>query len=397
VIEGVVLHEQGNASLDSLDAHALSDDELEAAIVGLHRSNQSSAAHEARMIALFDSRRAYRSDGSRSAAARLARKTGGSRKELGSAVSLGRRLRLMPLVDAALATGEITVEHARILGKLAASDRRKVAESFVECEAGLVGFAKDLEFGDFARAVRYWEQRVDADGAEETAGEQHARRHLHVSQTFDGVFALDGILDPVGGTVFTTALRRIENELFEADWADAKAVHGDDTRPEHLQRTPAQRRADALVIMAERAMAMPPGSRLPAPLITVHVGYETFAGPLCELSSGTVITPGQVIPLLDRAYIERAVFEGPNRIIELGERTRFFRGGLRRCVEIIHRRCVHPGCDVSAEECDIDHEIEFNDGGLTTQENGKPRCKPDHRHKSRTGNKSRKQRPPPDN
>lgn len=308
MIEGVALHEQGNASLDSLDAHALSDDELEAAIVALHRSNQRSAAHEARMIALFDSRRAYRSDGSRSAAARLARKTGGSRKELGRAVSLGRRLRLMPLVDAALAAGEIMLEHARILGRLAASDRRKVADAFVECEAELVGFAKDLEFGDFVRAVRYWEQRADADGTEETAAAKHTRRHLHVSQTFDGV----------------------------------------------------------------------------------------FAGPLCELASGTVIAPGQIVPLLDRAYIERAVFDGPNRIIELGERTRFFRGGLRRCVEIIHRRCVHSGCDVSAEECDIDHEIEFNDGGLTIQENGKPRCKPDHRYKSRTGSGPGNQRPPPD-
>lgn len=123
-------------------------------------------------------------------------------------------------------------------------------------------------------------------------------------------------------------------------------------------------------------MSTPAGARTPRPLITVHVGYETFAGRLCELSTGTVISPGQILPLLTRADVERAVFDGPERIIELGQRTRFFTGGLRRCVEVLHRYCTHPGCDVPAEECEIDHVIEYEDGGLTVQENGKPRCTP---------------------
>jgi hypothetical protein len=234
--------------------------------------------------------------------------------------------------------------------------------------------------------VRYWEQRADAAEAEEKARKQHDSRRVHMSQTLDGEWYLEGRFDAIGGTKLATALRRIEQELFEQDWADAKQIHGDDTRVELLARTPAQRRADAMVLMAERAMAMPKGARLPLPLLTVHLGYETFNGPLCELSNGTVITPGQIIPLLTEAEVERAVFAGPKRIIELGQRTRFFTGGLRRC--------VHPGCDVPAEECQIDHDEEYEDGGLTTQANGRPRCTPHHVYKTnaKTRTASRRRR-----
>jgi hypothetical protein len=402
VIEGVALHRQANDLLGGLDVSSLSDDGLEAAIVELRRENERSLAVEARLVGAFDARKAYRSDGSRSTAARLSRKTKVSRREVRGQVRLGRRLKLMPKVDAALTAGEITVEHAQILGKLAASVSERVAGAFPESEGQLLGFAKDLSFVDFVTAVRYWEQRADAVGAEEKAKKQHGSRRVHLSETLEGEWYLEGRFDPVAGTKLATALRRIEKELFEQDWAEAKEIHGDDTRVEDLARTPAQRRADALVVMAERAMAMPQGARLPAPLVTVHLGYETAKGPLCELSNGTVVTPGQIIPLLTEAEIERAVFAGPKRIIELGQRTRFFTGGLRRCVEIIHRRCVHPGCDVPAEECQIDHVKEYEDGGLTLQDNGEPRCDSHNLFKTNTKTRTtprpqRRRRPEPRN
>lgn len=217
--------------------------------------------------------------------------------------------------------------------------------------------------------------------------------HLQASRALDGGNLWEEVRasghgpppGELGAAVGRSRLPSSEDRISELlDWAAAKEIHGDDTRVELLARTPAQRRADAMVVMAERAMAMPKGARLPRPLVTVHVGYETFAGPLCELSNGTVITPGQIIPLLTEAEIERAVFEGSKRIIELGKRTRFFTGGLRRCVEVIYRRCVHPGCDVPAEDCQIDHVQEYEDGGLTVQDNGEPRCGSHNLYKTNT-------------
>src|SRR4051812_39400693 len=56
-----------------------------------------------------------------------------------------------------------------------------------------------------------------------------------------------------GGTEYENELRSIERELFEADWAAARAEHGDDALPSTLPRTSAQRMADAQVEMARRS------------------------------------------------------------------------------------------------------------------------------------------------
>src|SRR5205085_6708857 len=109
--------------------------------------------------------------------------------------------------------------------------------------------------------------------------------------------------------IVSRALKKIEHELFEADWAEAKVRVGEGVSAADLARRPAQRRADALVEMARRASAMPAGARLPQPLVTVLVGLETFSGRVCELASGTVVTPGSLLPWLTDAYVERVVFD----------------------------------------------------------------------------------------
>ncbi len=114
--------------------------------------------------------------------------------------------------------------------------------------------------------------------------------------------------------------------MFEADWKEAKAVHGDDVSLDKLARTPAQRRADALVEMAIRAATAPAGGRRPRPLFTVLVDYPTMTGRVCELADGTVITPGTLAPWLSQGEVERVVFDGPSRVVDVGVRSRFFTG-----------------------------------------------------------------------
>ena len=148
----------------------------------------------------------------------------------------------------------------------------------------LVDQARTLGYRAFARALAYWAQLADPDGTDRSAEAQHAARRLHLSQSFNGGWVLDALFDPIHGAVLAQALGAIEQELFEADWAEARSRFGDNVRTSQLARTPAQRRADALVEMARRAMAVPGGARLPEPLFTVLVGYETFAGRICELA-----------------------------------------------------------------------------------------------------------------
>ena len=170
------------------------------------------------------------------------------------------------------------------------------------------------------------------------------------------------------------AVRRIEDELFDSDWAEARARVGEGVSASDLARTPAQRRADAVVEMARRSGAVPPGARLPEPLFTVLVGYETFAGRICELAEGTVVAPGSVVRWLDEAWVERVVFDGPSRVIDVGARRRIFTGATRRAVEVRDQECFHPLCDVAAERCEVDHVEPYSQGGPTIASNGRAAC-----------------------
>ncbi|HEX2193148.1 MAG TPA: HNH endonuclease signature motif containing protein [Acidimicrobiales bacterium] len=194
---------------------------------------------------------------------------------------------------------------------------------------------------------------------------------------------LDGAFDPIAGEILAAELRRLDDGLFAADWAEARQRVGEEVRARDLRRSPAQRRADALVEMATRSATAPPGGRRPEPLFSVHVGYETFAGTLCELANATMVTPGTLVPWLERAEIERVVFDSPSRVIDVGVRRRLFGGATRRAIEVRDRECFDPSCDVPAERCEIDHVRPWAEGGLTTEANGRPAC-PFHHRRRRT-------------
>ena len=129
-----------------------------------------------------------------------------------------------------------------------------------------------------------------------------------------------------------------------------------------------------MVEMARRAGAVPAGARMPEPLFTVLVGYETFAGRICELAGASPVTPGSLVPWLERAQVERVVFDGPDRIKNVGVRRRLFTGATRRAVEVRDCECFDDFCDLPAEECEIDHVQPWAAGGATTDDNGRPAC-----------------------
>ena len=240
-------------------------------------------------------------------------------------------------------------------------------------EALLVGEAKRLSFASFARALAYWRWRADPDGAESDAAASRESRHLHFSQSFGAMWFADGVFDPVGGEIVAREPHRLEEELFAGDWAEAKARVGEEVHTSDLRRSAAQRRADALVEMATRSATAPADGRRPEPLFSVLVGYETFAGPLCELAGGAMVTPDS-LAYLESAWAERVVFDSPSRVLDVGVRRRLFSGATRRAVEVRDRECFEPSCDVPAERCQIDHVRPRAEGGPTTQANGRPAC-----------------------
>ncbi|MGI9667256.1 MAG: HNH endonuclease signature motif containing protein, partial [Acidimicrobiia bacterium] len=71
-----------------------------------------------------------------------------------------------------------------------------------------------------------------------------------------------------------------------------------------------------------------------------------------------------------------------DRVLQAGPLRRRPTASLRRLIEAKNRRCVFPGCRTPSSDCDIDHRIEYQHGGTTTEDNLTPLCRKDHRLKS---------------
>lgn len=364
------LAELVEADLDAVDdATVLAD-----VLVDLLGAESQLQALAARVAGRVDSSRVWANDGSRSCAAWLGRAANRDRAEVAALVGRGRELRDMPAAAAAHEGGKLSARHVRLLARA----RRLAPDEFASDEEWLVAQASQLSFADFSKTIAYWIQCAAPDDVEDEARRRYENRSVRLSKGLDGCGVLDVDFEPVGFAEFAEALARIEHELWEADWADARHRIGPDATTRDLARSNAQRRYDALVEMARRASAMPPGATKPIPLVTVHIDHPTTTGRLCELSTGTVVTPGEVLPLLTCADIERVVFAGPSRIVDLGRTQRFFTGGTRRAVEILHPTCTHPTCEVPSSRCHIDHVPDWDDGGRTDHDAGVPRCMNHH-------------------
>ncbi|MGQ0519742.1 MAG: DUF222 domain-containing protein [Actinomycetota bacterium] len=337
----------------------------------LHRALARLEAATTVASGAFDAAGGWQSGRARSAAAWIAYRCNLPKAAASRRVHLGRDLRHLPVTERAWLAGDVGGAHASVLAR---ARTKATAEAMERDEDLLVSKASGLHFPAFVRAVAYWSQRADPDGTEDRAAKQVEGRRFHLSQGFEGTWLGDLLLDPVGGAIVHTALQRIVDELFDDDWSEARARVGEGAGVDDLRRTPAQRRADALIEMAVRSGTAPAGGRRPEPLFTVLVGWETFAGPVCELANGTVVSPGTVAEWLDRAWAERVVFDTPSRVIDVGETRRLFTGALRRAVQVRDRECFEDLCDVPAEWCQVDHIEPWAAGGRTTEANGRLAC-----------------------
>ena len=334
----------------------LSDEELQQGVVSLQKSASIVAVASARALEPWHARRAWLRTGHLSAAAALARaahlSTRSARRELRRANQLTR----MPLTARAIVDGRLSIDHADLFGRANEPWRR---ELFHEHEPTLVEQCSHLHWEPATRVVQYWALRADAITDQPAPPAPAA--HCWAADTPDGVVHLRAALDPIGGEILTTELRRLEQQLRALDHQ-----HG-------VTRTAGQRRAAALVEMAARSASTPEGAQRPRPLFTVIVGDATAAH-LCQLASGTVLHPAHAVPYLAEALLETIRFDGLRNVRAVSPQ-RTFTGLLRRAVIARDRFCTHPsGCNVPAQHCDIDHVQPWANGGPTTLANATARC-----------------------
>ena len=160
-------------------------------------------------------------------------------------------------VAAAMARGQLSYSKVRALTRVATP----------ATEAYLLAVALRSTAAQVERLVRAW-RRADRDAAPDAEQERLASRALHMQVDEDGMVVLRGRLTPEIGTVL---LRAVEAAVEQVPACEAGEAD-DDT-------TIAQRRADALGLVAESALAggLDPGNSADRFQVTVHVQAGTLS------------------------------------------------------------------------------------------------------------------------
>jgi hypothetical protein len=311
-----------------------------------------------------------------------------------------RALRDLPLVWAAYEAGSIPVAHVRAIARVASNPR--VEEHLAKGDGVFVQAATTLGYDDFLAALREWERLADTDGADQSNEKAYERRNATVQRSsIDGSFGLEGSFGPLQGSLIAATMDQYERAELLADWADARERHGDAARTEHLARTPAQRRADALYAIFVRASSTPPDARPAEPLVNVVIDQRTFEEQLRRTAGETVVVdpnddldtrrshdlagnplhPADVLAAAVVGHVRRVVVDTRGTVIDLGTKQRLFTGSARAAalLQALLRTpgglgCLWPGCDGSGGCLQVDHREPARRAGPTDVDNSDAYC-----------------------
>jgi len=347
-----------------------------------------------------------------------------------SEVRRARICRDFPQVGEALLAGRIGVAQ---IDELVRVQRNARAVRYLDTPAVdmLVDHAEHLPVRSLSAVVERWLMWADPDGAWRDQTDSMNNRTAHV-------IAANGELsiNACGGDALTSeALRNIFAHFVEVEFRNdcesRRAAHGDRADDFPLHRTDAQRRFDALVTIFRQAYRASGDGKLPDPVVnilcdqrTLHdlmgrAGITLADGEMldldslttaqidavlaefvndpramltrrCETSLGQQIAPQLLIRALLTAQVRRVVLDSKGTVVDLGERRRLFTGNARIAATLLERFCQHPGCEVPADRCQIDHNQSHTDGGRTDQSNAGPECGPHNRHKYKRGWRTRR-------
>jgi Domain of unknown function (DUF222)/HNH endonuclease len=360
--------ENVDAGLNGLADAAVTGDDLARLgeeLVWLERVGARVAAESARRLEVFDRAGGAAADWAVSTAAWLRHHC---RVAPGAAWRRVRCARVLadqlPDTVRAFAAGDVSASHAQILAHAVSElPMDRVAEG----EAILLPAARALDPAQLAQAARRLRFTVDPDGALTGVDALHGRRHLSVASTFDGAVAVQGLLDAEVGATVLAAL------------VPLAAPTGPDD-----DRSPKQRRADALVELARRALdggGLPQSAgERPHITITVDAGALTgSAAPVAEMDWAGPIGADTLARYLCDPAVARVVTAGRSEVLDVGRLTRMIPTGLRRALVTRDRGCVWPTCDRPAAWCDGHHLQPWHRGGSTTLTNLVLLCRVHHR------------------
>jgi len=354
------------------------------------------------LLAEFHRREGWRDTGFGSTAEwlawRIGIKPGAARERVRTALTLER----LPETSRAMKNGELSFTKVRALTRVATPDN----------EGTLLEFARAGSAANLERLVRGW-KTLDR-GSELTAEEiRHRSRRFSAWVDDDGMVVFQGRLDPEVGALVMRAVEAAGDALYRdgaeggrgGERCSGEGRTEEEARAELEETTPEQRRADALGLVAERALVAGfgagrdeeggetvnregvrfrgnvRGSRAQRYQVMLHVDAETLAedgeAGLSEMEDGTRVCAETSRRLACDAGVVR-IFRGPGgEVLGAGPRTRTAPPPVRRALEARDRGCRFPGCGLRFT--DAHHVKHWADGGESTLRNMVLLCRRHHR------------------
>ena len=276
---------------------------------------------------------------------------------------VGEQLEQMPRVAQAVRSGEIGYQAASLICHLS----ELLGEKRVEIdEEQWIGYARQFSVKNLRRLTEHARYVCDPEGAERDEEEDYEQRYLHLSE-LGRMYKLDAVLDRAGGMALRTAIESLARPLGAED-----------------DRSPKQRRADALVEIVHHAMDQGtlPRRNGVRPHVSLHTTIEGLKGELgaaaSELANGMPISSKTVQRLACDCTMHR-VLKADSMVVDVGRAKRTAQPAHWRGLKARHRTCSWPDCDRPINWT-YAHHVEFwTAGGQTNLRGLLPLCHYHHR------------------
>ncbi len=295
--------------------------------------------------------------------------------DLGAArekVRVAKALERLPGLSRAIQRGEISYAKVRALSRIATPEN----------EPRLLDLAYTGTAAHVERVVRAW-RRCDRVEEARATERRHLERSVSTWVDDDGMVILRARLTPELGAVVQRALDAANERLYE----ESRQAAPPGSLAEEI--TSAQRRADALALLAESALAsdLDRGVAADRYQVVLHVEAEPAtvgcasdesARAVLELEDGAVRVSAETSQRLACDASVVVIEEGSKgTALDVGRKTQSIPPAIRRALNARDGRCRFPGC--GARHCDAHHLTHWANGGATSLDNLLLLCRRHHR------------------
>jgi len=388
----------------------------------------SQLCRQLELLVQFDDLEGWRETGAKHCVAWMVSELSISRTTASERLRVGRQLRALPVLRSLFRNGSLGWCKIRLLTRVADADNERLL-----ARAALDATVSDVErFCEEYRWPKAEAATDEAGGENAQALERFNRRSFTWRKRSDGNIEMRLVLTADLAQNVLTSIEHCEDTLFKSSdgvqtQEEEESVEHAQNHPEHSpnptlceQPTASQRRADAVVMMAERSLAHAGEDILRADRyqVVVTVDADTLSDrsvmtktystaterpstPVdlsrqCEaVISKSTVTNKPVIPPL-RPIVEQTgpiatstaqriacdcrlfgVVSSHGEPISIGRQTRLWPAAMRRAILARDRHCQFSGCH-SIHNLSLHHIVSWMHGGETSVENGMALCQRHH-------------------